>query len=71
MLINRKKSAKETREWEERANNALFPHRPYSIASDDTKTGSQKHCALVTTLKKIFWRLKIKAKKIETPPSIN
>jgi hypothetical protein len=46
--------------WEERAGSAQFPPRPYSIDSPESKASERDHCALVKSMKKTFWRQKVK-----------
>lgn len=56
----------------EKINDALFPSRPSSIDSDSQASQAaarDNHCILLRKLKKIFWREKVRVKKLRTPPN--
>lgn len=60
LLIRNHRNAKikETAAWENLALDTQFPRRPYSLDSDESTVVSQKRCAFVRRLKKMFGRRK-------------
>ena len=47
--------------WEERAGSAQFPPRPYPIDSSESKASERDYFASVKSLKKMFWRQKVRS----------